>query len=107
MIKEQGGFLACLSWMHSNSEYSLKEPKNPSPGAFSLRCQEREGMGVCRQAHHRMLHGSNAAYMSANLVLGAPGGLGAPTPDLFAGRPRGSILAEGTSGSIFKIVEAL
>ena len=53
-----------------------------------------------------MLHGSNSAYAAANSVLGAPRDSGAFRPDLFAGRPVGSIIAEGTAGAIFEIVEA-
>ena len=106
VIEEQGACVTCLSWTHPKPRCSLKEPKNPGPGAVSLRCQEREGTGVCGRAHHRILHGSNAAYASANSVLGAPRGLGASRPDLFAGRPMGSILAERTAGAIFEIVEA-
>ena len=39
-------------------------------------------------------------------MLGAPRGSGASRPDLFEGRPMGSILAEDTAGAIFEIVEA-
>ena len=88
-------------------EMPFEGTKNPGPGAVSLRGQEREGTGVCGQAHHRMLHGSNAAYPSANSALGAPRRLGESRPDLFVGRSMGSILAEGTAGAIFEIVEAL
>ena len=53
-----------------------------------------------------MLHGSNSAYAVANFGRGAPRGSGASRPDLFAGRPMGRILAEGTAEAIFEIVEA-
>ena len=88
MIEEQGGCVSCLSWAHTTLKSSLKEPKNPGPGAASLRCQEREGTGVCDRAHHKMLHGSKFAYMSANLVLGAPRGPVASRSDLFGKAPR-------------------
>ena len=82
------------------------KPKTPSPGAVSLRYQERQGTGVCGQAHHRMLQQSNGAYASANSVLRGPRGPEEPRPDLFAGKPVGSVLAEATAGAIFEIVEA-
>ena len=106
VIEEQGGCVTCLSWAHTQQRCSLKEPKSPGSGAASLRCQESEGTGVCGRAHHGMLHGSNSAYAAADAGLGAPRGSGASRPDLFAGRPVGSILAEGTAGAIFEIVEA-
>ena len=53
-----------------------------------------------------MLHRSNSAYAAANSVPRAPRGSGASRPDPFSGRPMGSILAEGTAGAIFEIVEA-
>ena len=106
MIEEQGGCVSCLSWAHTTLKSSLKEPKNPGPGAASLRCQEREGTGVCDRAHHKMLHGSKFAYMSANLVLGAPRGPVASRSDLFSGKPLGSLLAEGNAAATFEIVEA-
>ena len=45
------------------------------------------------------------ANASANSALGAPRKPGESSPDLFVGRSMGSILAEGTAGAIFKIVE--
>ena len=106
VIEELRGCATCLSWTHLSPKCPLKEPKNPSPGTVSLRCQEREGTRSCGRAHHRMLHGSNAVYASENSLLGAPRGFGASRPDLFAGRPMGSNLAEGTAGATFEIVEA-
>ena len=53
-----------------------------------------------------MLHGSKSAYASANAVVGAPRGHGGSRPDWFLGRPMGSLLAEGTAGAIFEILEA-
>ena len=98
--------MTCLSWVHTKLRCTMKEPKNPGPGAASLLCQEREGTGVCGQAHHRMLHRSKSAYASANSVLGTPRGHGVSRPDLISVRPLGSLLAEGTAGEIFEIVEA-
>ena len=53
-----------------------------------------------------MLHGSNSEYAAADFGWGAPRGPGEFRPDLFAGRPVGSILTAGTAGAIFEIVEA-
>ena len=53
-----------------------------------------------------MLHGSKFAYMSANLVLGAPRGPVASRSDMFSGKPLGSLLAEGNAAATFEIVEA-
>ena len=132
VIQEQGGCVICLSWMHPRVRCNMKAPKNPGLGAASLLCQERDGTGVCGQAHHRMLHGSKAADTSENAVVGAPrghlvgpsfrevppfgpllefgrssaAGHGGFRPDWFSGRPMGSLLAEGTAGGIFEIVEA-
>ena len=106
MIEVQEGCATCLSWTHPSSKYPLKEPKNPGPWAVSLKCQEREGTGVCGEAHHRMLHGSNVAHTSANSALGALRKPGESRPDLFEGRFMGSILAEGTAGSFFEMMEA-
>ena len=59
--EEQRGCVTCLSWTHPNSKCPLKEPKTPGLGTVFFRYQEKEGMGVCGQTHHRMLHGSKAA----------------------------------------------
>ena len=106
MIEGQRGCVTCLSWAHTQQGCTLKDPKSPGSGAVSLRCQESEGKEVCGRAHHRMLHGRNSTYTAADSGWGAPRGAGASGPDLFAGRPVGSILTAGATGAIFEIVEA-
>ena len=69
-------------------------------------CQESKGTEICGRAHHKILHGSNSAYVAADFGWGTPRGPGKFRPALFAGRPVGSLLTAGTAGAIFEIVEA-
>ena len=63
VIKEQGGCVMCMSWAHTRARCNKIRPY--FEGGPSIGCQEKEGSGVCRQPHHRMLHGSKSAYASA------------------------------------------
>ena len=96
--------MLCLSWAHTKER--CNRIRHPIEGGANRGCPEREGAGVCGRPHHRMLHGSKSAYASANAVVGAPRGHGGSRPDWFSGRPMGSLLAEGTAGAIFEIVES-
>ena len=75
-------------------------------GGPGIGCEKREGAGVCGQLHHRLLHSSRSAHVSANAVAGLPRGQEGFRQDWFSGKPTGSLLTEGTSGAIFKILEA-
>ena len=105
-MEELGGCATCLSWTHTNQECSLKELKNPDSGVASVLCQKSEGTEICGRAHHRMLHGSNSKYADADFGWGTPREPGEFRPNLFAGRPVGSILKANTAGAIFNIVKA-
>ena len=91
--------MVCLSWAHPKF-------KCHTEGGPSIGCEEKEGSRVCGRQHHWLLHGSNSAYASANAVAGVPGGQGGSRPDWFSGVPMGSLLTEGTKGTIFEITEA-
>ena len=93
-----------MSWTHPKFKCNLV--RRHTEGGPSIGCEEKEGTGVCGRQHHRLLHGSKSAYASANAVAGIPGGHGGPRPDWFSGVPMGSLLTEGTEGTIFEITEA-
>ena len=96
--------MVCVSWAHT--KVRCNRVRRHTEGGPSIGWQEKEGSGVCGQHHHRLLHSSKSAYASANAVVGAPRGHGGSRPDWFSGMPLGSLLAEGTAGAIFKIMEA-
>ena len=96
--------MVCVSWAHTKAR--CNRVRCHTEGGPSIGCQEKEGSGVCSQHHHRLLHGSKSAFASANAVVGAPRGHGGSRPDWFLGMPMRSLLAEGTAGAIFEIVEA-
>ena len=106
MLEELRGCVTCLSWTYNSQECSLKELKNPETGVASVRCKESEGTEICGRAHHQMLHGSNSKCADADLGWGTPREPGEFRPNLFAGRPVGSILKANTEVSVFEIVKA-
>ena len=61
---------------------------------------------MCGQHHHRMLQGSRSAHAYVNAAAGLLRGQGEFRQDWFSGKPTGSLLTEGTSGAIFKILQA-
>ena len=94
--------MVCLSWGHHNFRCNMVQHHNE--GGPGIGCEEREGSGVCGHHHHRLLHGSKSAHASAKALAGSPRGQGGSRPDLFSGKPTGSLLTEGTSGAIFEIL---
>ena len=104
VIQDQGGCVICLSWAHPKFKCQLVW--RHTEGGPSIGCEEKEGSRVCGRQHHRLLHGSKSAYASTNALAGIPGGHGGSRPDWFSGVPLGSLLTEGTEGTIFEITEA-
>ena len=105
ILDDHGGCTTCLSWAHTSRRCNLKEPRNPGPGARTLRCQEETGKGVCGKEHNRMLHGAEVSHGTANAARILTRPVEGPRPDIFQGRP-GDLLAAGPSGTAFEILEA-
>ena len=96
--------MVCVSWAHTHARCN-RDLRHTEEGP-SIGCQEKEGSGVCGLPPHSLLHGSKSAYGSANEVAIAQRGHGGSRPEWFSGMPLGSLLAEGTAGAIFEIMEA-
>ena len=101
VIQDQGGCVICLSWAHPKFKFQLVW--RHTEGGPSIGCEEKKGSRVCGCQHHRLLQDSNLAYASDNAVAGFLGGQGSSRPDWFSGVPMGSLLTEGTEGTIFEI----
>ena len=105
LLEDLGGCILCTSWAHPRNLCNFKEPKNPGPGARTIKCQEKSGTGVCGKEHHRLLHGSDTSHASVNAARLQPRLAGDPRPDIFRGQP-GGLLAAGAAGAVFEILEA-
>ena len=105
LLEDLGGCKLCTSWSHPRSRCNLMEPRNPGPGARTIKCQKKSGAGVCGKEHHRLLHGSDASQASVNAARLQPRLAGDPRPNIFRGQP-GSLLAAGAEGAVLEILEA-